>query len=102
MRDEGLLDSALNRPRQLFTFGNPTLHELAAAYAFGIAKNHPFLDGNKRCALMGAIYFLETNGFRFKATVEDAIRQTVALAASEVSEAEFANWLEMNSEMQPS
>jgi death-on-curing protein len=96
IRDEGLLESALNRPLQLFNFGTPTLPELAAAYALGIAKNHPFLDGNKRCALFAAIFFLETNGMQFTASEEEAVSFTLGLASGGVSEAEYAEWLKAN------
>ena len=63
IRDEGLLDSALNRPLHLFHYGKPSLFELAASYAEGIVKNHPFLDGNKRSGLMAAALFIESNGY---------------------------------------
>ena len=71
MRDAGLLDSALNRPKHLFAYGTPDLFELAAAYALGVIKNHPFLDGNKRAGFMAAALFLEVNGVAFEATEED-------------------------------
>lgn len=93
LRDAGLLESALSRPRQLFAFGNPTIQELAASYAFGIAKNHPFLDGNKRCALMTALFFLECNGLLFAGTNDEAIVFTLSLAAGDMSEAAFCEWL---------
>lgn len=98
VRDEGLLDSALNRPRQLFIFGNPSIPELAAAYAFGIAKNHPFFDGNKRCALMASLFFLESNGFRFSGSSDEAIVFTLELAAGTMSEGAFSEWLTARSE----
>ena len=98
IRDEGLLDSALNRPRQLFCFGNPAVSELATAYAFGIAKNHPFLDGNKRVALMAALFFLESNGFRFNGSVEEAIVFTRKLADGSMSEGAYCEWLTARSE----
>jgi death-on-curing protein len=96
IRDEGLLDSALNRPLQLFHYENPTLFELAAAYAHGIVKNHPFLDGNKRSGFTVAGLFLEFNGFKLQATETEAVLQTVALAASELDVQAFATWLETN------
>lgn len=98
VRDQGLLESALNRPVQLFHIGKPSLHEMAAAYACGIVKNHPFLDGNKRAGFMAAALFLEINGFSFKATEEDVVVQTFALAASEINEAAYARWLKDVSE----
>ncbi len=96
VRDEGLLESALARPLELFNFGKPTLFELAAAYSLGIAKNHPFLDGNKRSALFTAVLFLETNGFFFTASEEEAVSYTLGLAASGVTESEYAEWLARN------
>lgn len=97
IRDEGLLDSALGRPRNLFGYGKPALFELAASCAFGLARNHPFIDGNKRTAFVTAVLFLELNGRRFQADEVDATVRTLALAAGEMSESEFANWLEANS-----
>ena len=101
IRDEGLLDSALSRPLNLLSYGSPNLFELAASYAHGLAKNHPFLDGNKRVAFTVAVLFVELNGHRFHATEPDAVLSTLALAASELSEAEFARWLEENSSPSP-
>ena len=94
VRDEGILDSALARPENLFGYGNPTLCELAAAYAFGLVKNHPFIDGNKRIGFAVATIFLEINGRKFFASEADAVVQTLALAAGEIEEADFARWLE--------
>ncbi len=97
MRDEGLLDSALARAQNHYAYGCHDIFKLAAAYAEGIAKNHPFLDGNKRSALMAAALFLETNGYVFQAPEEEAVLQTLALAASEIDADEFAGWLERSS-----
>jgi len=97
VRDQGLLDSALARPQQVFAYGKPTLPELAAAYASGIIKNHPFLDGNKRTGFMLGAGFLELNGREFFASEADAVIRTLALAAGEMSEAAYAEWLEHNS-----
>lgn len=94
IRDHGLLESALNRPLQLFHYGNPTIFDLAAAYAEGIVKNHPFLDGNKRSGFMAAALFLETNGQQLGAPEEEAVLQTLALAAGEIAAKEFSEWLE--------
>lgn len=94
IRDEGLLESALNRPRQMFHYQQAGIFALATAYAEGIVKNHPFLDGNKRSGLMAAALFLECNGWRFEAPEEEAVLQTLALAASEIPAGEFASWLE--------
>ncbi len=99
IRDEGLLASAMSRPQNLFAYGKPTLHELAAAYAFGIAKNHPFFDGNKRAAFVVGVIFLELNGQRFTAGEADAALRTLALAAGEMAEPAYAAWLEANCEV---
>ena len=93
IRDEGLLESALNRPQQLFHYGEPSHFELAASYAFGIVKNHPFLDGNKRSGLMAAALFLEINGWVFHATEEESVLETLALAAGETGPEDYAAWL---------
>ena len=93
VRDEGLLESALHRPQHLYSYGTPALYELAAAYASGIVKNHPFLDGNKRSGFMAAALFLEANGLSFQAPEEEVVLQTLALAASAIDEKEFADWL---------
>ncbi len=96
IRDKGLLDSALNLPRNLFRYGDPDLPALAAAYSAGIVRNHPFLDGNKRIAFMTAYVFLERNGLELTAAEADATRAVLDLAASEVTEEEFAQWLRDN------
>lgn len=93
LRDEGLLDSALNRPKQVFHYGSPTLFELAAEYALGIVKNHPFLDGNKRAGFMAAYTFLGVNGYDLNASEADAVMQTLALAAGGIDQTEYAAWL---------
>jgi len=93
LRDEGLLDFALNRPQQVFHYGTPTLFELAAEYALGIVKNHPFLDGNKRAGFMAAYTFLGVNGYDLNAPEADAVMQTLALAAGEIDQKEYAVWL---------
>jgi death-on-curing protein len=97
VRDEGLLESALARPENLFAYGEPTLQELAASYAFGTVKNHPFVDGNKRTGFTVAVLFLEINGQRFVASEADAVIQTLGLAAGDVSETRYAEWLKANS-----
>ena len=98
IRDEGLLESALYRPVQKFQYEpNSTLPELAASYSYGIARNHPFFDGNKRSALLAAIVFLGINGMKLQATEEDAVLETLALAAGERTEEEYAFWLTKNS-----
>ena len=93
VRDPGLLDSALARPENLNAYGEPAIFELAAAYAFGVVKNHPFVDGNKRTGFTIAVIFLEMNGERFGASEVDATIQTLALAAGEFTEAGYAEWL---------
>ncbi|MEI8284297.1 MAG: type II toxin-antitoxin system death-on-curing family toxin [bacterium] len=97
IRDEGLLDSALNKPMHLFSYGKPSVFEMAASYALGIVKNHPFLDGNKRTGFVAAALFIESNGFSFQASEEEAVLETLALAASKSTEEDYAAWLERNS-----
>jgi death-on-curing protein len=93
VRDPGLLASALARPRQLFASERPTLFDMAAAYAHGIVKNHPFVDGNKRSGLLAAALFLEVNGIRVRVAEEEAVVHMQALAAGTITPAEFATWL---------
>jgi death-on-curing protein len=93
IRDEGLLDFALGRPLQLLNYGTPLLFDLAACYAHGIVKNHPFLDGNKRSGLMAAALFLEINGWIFHPPEEQAVLHTLALAAGEIDADAFSAWL---------
>jgi death-on-curing protein len=98
LRDSGLLDSALARPQNLYLYENVTdPFRLAAAYAFGIAKNHPFVDGNKRAALIAAGLFLRVNGLRLNADKAEAALVVFDLAASEITELQFAEWLRRNS-----
>lgn len=101
IRDAGLLDSALGRPENRFAYADSSLFNLAAAYAFGIVKNHPFVDGNKRTGFTAAIMFLELNGCRFKASEADVVVRTLALAAGAMTEADYAGWLEENSGRDP-
>jgi death-on-curing protein len=96
LRDEGLLDSALARPLNLLAYGKPTLAELAASYAFGIVRNHPFSDGNKRAALLATGLFLGINGMSFRPDKIDAYRVYFATAAGELSEEELAAWIDRN------
>ena len=100
LRDEGLLESALNRPRHRFLYEKPNLFELAATYTFGLIRNHPFLDGNKRVGFMTAIVFLEINHLEFHAEEADATIRTLALAANELDEPGYAAWLQVNSRKQ--
>lgn len=96
LRDEGLLDSALARPLNLVAYGEPDFADLAASYALGLAKNHPFVDGNKRAAFLSAGLFLALNGFRLTASQVDATQAVLALAGSDLSEEAFARWLRAN------
>ncbi len=99
IRDLGLLESALARPRNLLAYGRkrPTSARLAAAYAYGIIKNHPFVDGNKRAALVIAFAFLDVNGVEIRASEEEAYRVFMDLASGRLSERQLALWLSRNS-----
>jgi death on curing protein len=92
VRDEGLLESALQRPQSKCDYGAPDIAELAAAYAFGLARNHPFVDGNKRTALVASRTFLHINGYGITASNEDKLRTFLALAAGEITEENLAIW----------
>jgi len=98
LRDEGLLVSALSRPQNTYHYSNPKpdIAELAAAYAFGLAKNHPFNDANKRTALIAMRLFLKLNGYDLSAPPEEKYRTIIQVAASEVSEVELAQWIRAN------
>ena len=96
VRDEGLLESALARPENLSCYGTPTLHELAAAYGYGLAKNHPFIDGNKRTAFLATAVFLMDNDFQPVVNEAEVVTTITALAASQLTEAEFAQWLKQS------
>jgi death-on-curing protein len=98
VRDEGLLESALAKPQNLFAYAKPSLSELAASYAAGVVLNHPFLDGNKRTGFMLAATFLELNGRSFNATEESVVQNTLGLASGKLKEAGYAVWLKENSE----
>ncbi|MDI1268128.1 MAG: type II toxin-antitoxin system death-on-curing family toxin [Polaromonas sp.] len=93
LRDEGLLDSALARPLNLLAYGEPDVAALAASYAMGVAKNHPFVDGNKRAAFLTVGMFLFLNGHRLNTTQADATVTVLALAAGDITEEQFAAWL---------
>ena len=92
-RDQGALESALARPQNLASYGEPDIAALAASYAFGIARNHPFVDGNKRTAWILARLFIRLNGGALKFDKEDAYRTVMALAAGDLSEETLAAWL---------
>ena len=93
VRDDGLLESALARPENLQVYGDPDLADLAAAYTFGLAKNHPFIDGNKRTSLAACTTFLLMNGYRLPIDDTANIATWQALAAGTVTEADLAAWL---------
>ncbi len=98
VRDEGLLESALDRPRNLLSYGDdPSLFDLAAAYAQGLIKNHPSIDGNKRAGLLAARAFLFQNGFRLDPPEAETVHVIEGVAAGEVSVDDLAAWLEAQS-----
>lgn len=94
VRDQGLLESALARPLNQYAYGETSLGTLAASYAFGISRNHPFLDGNKRTSLVVAELFLELNGMELLATDADCVATFLALGAGELTNDELARWFE--------
>lgn len=96
IRDVALLESALNRPLNKWNYEKAELPELAAAYAYGIARNHPFIDGNKRTSLLALYTFLGINGVDFTVPEADAAAIILALAAGEVSEESLARWIRDN------
>jgi death on curing protein len=96
VRELGLLESALARPQNLIAYGEPDAAALAAAYALGIARNHPFIDGNKRTAAVVSETFLDMNGLRLAASDTDVVLTFLALAAGELSEGELAAWFRAN------
>lgn len=100
IRDQNLLESALARPRHLFAYEDPDLYELAAAYAYGFARNHPFVDGNKRMAMASIAVFLELtrrNGHTLTAEKADAIETMLELARGKLAQRELAEWIRRNS-----
>ena len=97
LRDEGLLESALDRPRNLFAYGDaPSVFELAAAYCSGIVKNHPFIDGNKRAGDLAVRAFLRLNGYLYEPEEAEEVVMIVALAAGEIDEDAIAVWIAEN------
>jgi death on curing protein len=96
VRDAGLLASALARPINLAAYGTPDIASCAAAYGFGISRNHPFIDGNKRTAFVCTELFLELNGHRLHAADADCVLTMLAVAAGDLDEAGFAAWLRAN------
>lgn len=93
LRDAGLLDSALARAQNIAAYVAPDYAQLAAGYGFGLAKNHAFVDGNKRAAFLATGLFLAINGYRLQASQADATLTMLALAAGEIDEPAFANWI---------
>lgn len=96
VRDAGKMEAALNRPKQQFHYEEATILQLAATYASGIVKSHPFIDGNKRTGLMACQVFIESNGYRFEASEEEAALQILALADNRLSDEALTEWLEAN------
>jgi death-on-curing protein len=101
IRDDGLLESALGRPQNLFAYGKPAIFDLAVSYAYGIIKNHPFVDGNKRTGFMAAYLFLGRNGYEFTASERDVVVKTLAVAEGTMSKEQLASWLKENSAKAP-
>lgn len=101
VRDMGLLESALNRPKNLYVYSEhkPSLYQLAASLAYGIIKNHPFIDGNKRTAYVICNLFLELNDVTLTASMQEKYFKTLGLAEGSLSEIEFSLWLSKNSEV---
>ena len=96
LRDEGMLESALDRPKNKWAYEGAELTELAAAYAFGIARNHPFVDGNKRTSLLALYTFLGVNDVEFDVPEAEAAAMILSLAAGEVSEDSLTRWIRDN------
>lgn len=98
VRDEALLASALARPQNLLAYEDPSLFDLAASYIFGIVRNHPFVDGNKRTGLMVGYTFLHRNGYELNAPEPEAVVMIRDVAAGELGEPELAAWIGANVE----
>jgi len=96
LRDEGMLESALDRPRNKWSYEQAELAELAAAYAYGIARNHPFIDGNKRTSLLALYTFLGVNDIDFDVPEAEAATMILSLAAGEVGEEGLTRWIRDN------
>ena len=96
-RDAGLLSSALVRPKQKANYGDSSVFDLAAAYAYGIIRNHPFVDGNKRTGFLVAYVFLSINGWELRASEVEAVNTVMDLAAGEMDEPSFSIWLKEKS-----
>lgn len=100
LRDRGLLESALARPLNLAAYGKPDHADLAACYGVGIAKNHPFVDGNKRTAFVAVELFLALNGWKLSASDADAVLAMLAVAAGKIDETGFAEWIRRHASKQ--
>lgn len=98
IRDDGLFDSALARPLHLVAYGQPDVADLAAAYGVGLAKSHPFIDGNKRSAFVAVELFLVLNGHELTASDADCVLTLLAVAAGDMEETDFAHWIRSNSQ----
>jgi death on curing protein len=96
LRDSGLLDSALQRPQNKMMYGEPDIATLGAAYAYGIARNHPFIDGNKRTALVASFSFLYLNGYKVTTSQAENVTVFLSLASGTLSEDELAGWFRKN------
>lgn len=101
LRDATLLESALARPLNLASYGEPDASALAAAYGYGIARNHAFIDGNKRTALVATEMFLRLNGWQLLVTDADCVTTMLAVAAGDLTESEFAAWLRAHTAPRP-
>lgn len=101
IRDAGLLSSALARPQNQAAYGEASVFDLAAAYAFGVILNHPFVDGNKRTGFLAAYVFLDLNGWELKASEAAAVAAVLALATKEMDEPAFSDWLKDHSLIGP-
>ena len=96
VRDDNLLESALSRPYQLASYGNASVADLAAAYAYGIAQNHPFVDGNKRAGFVVATTFLLLNGYDLTAAEREVVTTFLLLASGELAEEALSGWFGRN------
>ena len=97
VRDENLLGASLARPRHLFAYGQPDLFDLAAGYGYGLAKNHPFIDGNKRTAFAAMATFLLVNGYLLNVPEMDVVQMMERLATDRETQESLAQWLRKNS-----
>ncbi len=100
IRDVALLESASGKPKNQYAYGEPDLQDLAASYTYGIVKNHPFVDGNKRTGFLTGALFLELNGLLLIASEPEATRVIVGVAAGDISEATLADWFRAHTKKQ--